>query len=102
MDVIGHDNPGIEIHSLVFTAKPPAIQHNIAVFIPGKKINPLYHRKGYKVNTLRIEEFIFAAHFFADNINCLQKVTMSIKRPYERKKRRIKLGLAQVVPTTSF
>jgi len=78
MDMISHNNPGIEIHSLIVTAKPPAIQHDITVFISDKKIDPVYYSKGYKVNTPWVEEFIFGAHFFAANINCMQKVTMRI------------------------
>ncbi len=49
--------------SLYSYSSTSSYPYDIAVFVPDKKIDPVYNCKCYKVNTLRVVEFIFGAHF---------------------------------------
>jgi hypothetical protein len=51
--MIGHDYPGMNHESFILDAIFKAVEHNMAVLISGKNINPAYDGEGNKDRCLR-------------------------------------------------
>ena len=62
VDVICHNNAGMDFQSFFFLAIPETFQQNFPVQVPGKHINPFDNRISYKINTFGIVEFVFGTH----------------------------------------
>jgi len=62
MNVTGHDAPGIYLQSFFFLAKPQTVEQYIPVFISDKNIEPIDHRKTYKVGFGLVSELVSNTH----------------------------------------
>jgi hypothetical protein len=62
VDVAGHDTPTVDFKALVLLAMFPAFNHDVFVFVSGKKVDPVYNSKAYEVKLVLVVEFILGAH----------------------------------------
>jgi hypothetical protein len=60
--MIGHDYPCVNHESFILDAIFKAVEHNMAVLISGKNINPAYDGEGNKVGSFRVVKFVLIAH----------------------------------------
>jgi len=62
MDMAGHDAISIYFKPFELLAMLPAVNHDVLVFVPDEKVDPVYNSKTYKVKLVLIVKFVFVAH----------------------------------------
>jgi hypothetical protein len=58
MHVITHDTPAMNCQTTLSLTKPDVFQQNISILLSGKYIYPLNYRKGDKMNSGLVPDFI--------------------------------------------